>query len=76
MFDLNKIFSYLSFLDEFRQIKRVMYATGEDRMENDMEHSYQLTMLAWYFIDAYNLNLDLNRVMRYSLVHDLVEVYA
>lgn len=76
MFDLPKIFSYMYFLDEFRRIKRVIYATGEERLENDMEHSYQLTMLAWYFIDAYRLNLDTNLVIKYCLVHDLVEVYA
>ena len=45
-------------------------------MENDMEHSYQLVMLAWYLMDAYKLDLDSNLVMRYCLVHDLVEVYA
>ena len=45
-------------------------------MENDMEHSYQLVMLAWYMIDAYHLSFDMNRIMRYCLVHDLVEVYA
>lgn len=76
MFDLQKIFAYLHFLDEFRKIKRVMYATGEERMENDMEHSYQLTMVAWYIMDAYGLTLDKDLVMRYCLVHDLVEVYA
>lgn len=45
-------------------------------MENDMEHSYQLVMLAWYLIDSYHLSFDMNRIMRYCLVHDLVEVYA
>lgn len=76
MFDFQKIFAYVRFLDEFRKIKRVMYNTGEDRLENDTEHSYQLTMLAWYIIDAYKLDLDKNLVIRYCLVHDLVEVYA
>ncbi len=76
MFNLEKIFSYLRFLDEFRKIKRVIHLTGEDRLENDVEHSYQLAMLAWYIIDAYKINLDTNRVVQYCLVHDLVEVYA
>lgn len=76
MFDLQKIFSYLHFLDEFRKIKRVMHNTGEESLENDTEHSYQLTMLAWYIIDAYKLDLDKDLVIRYCLVHDLVEVYA
>lgn len=76
MFDFQKIFSYVRFLDEFRKIKRVMYNTGEDRLENDAEHSYQLTMIAWYVMDAYRLDLDKDLVVQYCLVHDLVEVYA
>jgi len=76
MFNFQKIYKYLQFLDEFRKIKRVLYATGEDRSENDMEHSYQLTMLAWYLIDAYSLEMDTDLVMKYCLVHDLVEVYS
>lgn len=76
MFDFQKIFAYVRFLDEFRKIKRVMYNTGEDRLENDTEHSYQLTMAAWYIMDVYKLDLDRDLVIRYCLVHDLVEVYA
>lgn len=51
-------------------------ANGEDRMENNVEHSYKLAMLAWYFISTDNLKLDLGLAIKYSLVHDLVEVYA
>lgn len=76
MFDLQKIFTYLHFLDEFQKIKRIIYVPGEDCLENDAEHSYQLTMVAWYIIDAYKLDLDRDLVIRYCLVHDLVEVYA
>lgn len=76
MFDLQKIFSYLHFLDEFRRIKRAYNATGEDRKENDMEHSYQLAMLAWYIIDTQGLSLEKDLVLKYCMVHDLVEVYA
>lgn len=76
MFDFQKIFAYVRFPDEFRKIKRVVYNTGEDRLENDSEHSYQLTMIAWYIMDAYKLDLDRDLVIRYCLIHDLVEVYA
>ncbi|MDD5197310.1 MAG: HD domain-containing protein [Candidatus Gracilibacteria bacterium] len=76
MFDFQKIFAYIRFLDEFRKIKRVMYNTGEDRLENDTEHSYQLTMVAWYIMEVYKLNYNKDLVLQYCLVHDLVEVYA
>ena len=33
-------------------------------------------MLVWYFGRTINLTLDLNKAIRYALVHDLVEAYA
>lgn len=45
-------------------------------MENDAEHSYQLTMLSWYIVDVFGLDLNKDLVLKYSLVHDLVETYA
>lgn len=33
-------------------------------------------MLCWMLIDEYSLKLDVNKVVRYALLHDLPEVYA
>lgn len=74
--NLQKIFWFIKFLNKFSLVKRYHYVNGEDRLENDTEHSYHLTMLAWYIIDSYKLNLDKNLVIKYALVHDLVETYA
>ena len=46
------------------------------RCENDAEHSYNLGMMAWQIIAKDRLPLDLDLVLKYALVHDLVEVYA
>ena len=35
-----------------------------------------LAMLAWYFIQKDKLALDVSKVIKYALVHDLVEAYA
>jgi putative hydrolase of HD superfamily len=53
-----------------------MYVKGEDRQENDAEHSYQVAMLAWYLVESKKLPLDSSLVVKYALVHDLVEAYA
>ncbi len=45
-------------------------------MENDIEHTYKLAMCAWFIIQQEKLHLNLNKVLRYVLVHDLVETYA
>lgn len=67
---------FVQFINDFQQVRRMLLANGEDRMENNVEHSYKLAMLAWYFISTDNLKLDLGLAIKYSLVHDLVEVYA
>lgn len=53
-----------------------MRVNGVGRQENDVEHSYQLAMLAWYIASSRDLGMDTDRIIRYALVHDLVEVYA
>jgi putative hydrolase of HD superfamily len=48
---------------------------GEERLETDVEHSFALALAAWFL--AQNApHLDTNKVIRYALVHDLVEVHA
>lgn len=49
---------------------------GLDRNENDAEHSYQLAMTAWYLNTSEDLGMDTDKIIKYALVHDLVEVYA
>ncbi len=73
---LNELFSFLEFTHKFQQIQRVIFATGEKRNENDAEHSYQLAMACWFVVQTKKLELDKNKIINYSLVHDLVEIYA
>jgi len=76
MLDLTKIIDFVRLLDKFRKVERMIRVDGEDRYENDVEHSYNLAMLAWYIIENHDLDLDRDKVIKYALVHDLVEVYA
>ncbi len=76
MLDLSKILEFIRLLNKFRQVKRVIRIPGEDSWENDAEHSYNLAMLAWYIIDSHSLALDRDKVLKYALIHDFVEVYA
>ncbi len=73
---LENILEFAEMLNAFRRVERVVYANGTDRLENDSEHSYHLAMLAWYIVSAEKLSLDRDLVLKYALVHDLVEVYA
>ena len=73
---IEELADFAALLNALRRVKRVIRANGEKRWENDVEHSYQLAMLAWYAIMALKLPLNLEKVLRYALAHDLVEVYA
>lgn len=76
MSKLNDIISFTKFLNHFRMVKRTIYLPWEDRMENDAEHSFQLAMLAWYIVNSYSIPLDIDKIIKFALVHDLVETYA
>ena len=67
---------FAELLHNFALVERIAHVKGRDVRQNDAEHSYFLPMLAWYLIDALKLPLQLDRVLQYALVHDLVEVYA
>jgi putative hydrolase of HD superfamily len=72
---LDKSLKFLKLLRELEEIKRVIYRPL-DRMENDVEHSYQVAMMAWFWADQFNLDLSHEKLLKYGLAHDLVEAYA
>ena len=63
-------------LIDFQAVERKIKIPKLGRTENDAEHSYNLAMAAWLIISKDNLPLDLDLVIKYALVHDLVEIYA
>src|SRR3989344_2250729 len=73
---LKELMDFIEFTHEFRKVLRVARIPYDSRMENDVEHSYQLAMVAWYLIDRHKLRLNKEKVFMYALAHDLVEVYA
>jgi len=78
-YDMNKfdrLLSFVNFLNEYRNVLRIQTVPGQERRENDVEHSYIFAMYAWYICELYKINLDVNKILKYCLVHDLVEVYA
>lgn len=73
---LEGVLSFTKLLQQLRKIERRVLVDGADRNENDVEHSYSVAMLAWYVNATYQLGLNIEKVLQYSLIHDLVEVYA
>ena len=50
--------------------------TDSERLENDMEHGYQLSLLCRLVMDELKLSLNKEKVLKYALAHDLIEVYS
>ncbi|MCY3804854.1 MAG: HD domain-containing protein [Candidatus Saccharibacteria bacterium] len=66
----------LEFLTDFQSIEREVYVPKLHRRENDTEHSYNLALAGWLIVEKDKLPLNADLVIKYALVHDLVEVYA
>ncbi len=77
--DLTKrLLDFQKVLFEFAEIERLIYfpdGKKADRKENDVEHSYSLAMAAW-FLSQHFPHLDRDKLIRYALVHDFVEIHA
>lgn len=69
--------TFLAEIDKMKSIYRQTILIDQSRRETDAEHSWHLTMMAMTLFE-YNPDprVDLNRVIRMGLVHDLVEIYA
>lgn len=69
----------VNFLIEIDQVKNILRMTSiadGSRRENDAEHSWSLAMMAVLFAEHVDEKIDLLKVIKMVLIHDLVEIYA
>jgi len=62
---------------EVEKLKSVMRKTrpvGHDRYENSAEHSWHVSLMALLFKDYADEEIDINRVIKMLLIHDLGEI--
>lgn len=74
--NLDAVLQFCRLLMQFQGVERYGAEAPKGFRENDAEHSYSLSMMAWYIITTQKLELNLNLAIQYALAHDLVEVYA
>ena len=76
----NKLKRQLHFLaeaDKMKTILRQTYITNKTRQENSAEHSWHFALSALTLYEYCGIvGVDINRVIKMALVHDLVEIYA
>jgi putative hydrolase of HD superfamily len=63
-------------VDKLKNIVRRSLVTSGERLENDAEHSWHLALMAAVLAEHANDDIDVNRVIRMLLVHDIVEIDA
>ncbi|NBB94864.1 MAG: HD domain-containing protein [Planctomycetes bacterium] len=63
-------------IDKLKQIVRQTYLMDRSRKENDAEHSWHFALLASLLAEYAAEDVDVLRVLRMALVHDLVEIDA
>jgi putative hydrolases of HD superfamily len=63
-------------IDKLKSIYRRTYLVDGERNENSAEHSWHLAMLAMVLAEHANEPLDVAKVIRMVLVHDIVEIDA
>lgn len=63
-------------LDKMKSVYRRTYITSGDRRENDAEHSFHIALMAHLLKDYTDKPIDVDRVCKMLLAHDLVEIDA
>jgi putative hydrolase of HD superfamily len=61
---------------DFAKVHRVPPMGDTGRPENDVEHSFGLALTCWYLHPKIAADLDLLKILKYALAHDIVELYA
>lgn len=73
---LQQQINFISEIDQLKQIFRQTLLTDKSRQENDAEHSWHLAVMAILLSEYAVQDVDLLRVLKMVLVHDLVEIDA
>ncbi len=69
----------IEFIKEVDKLKYILRKTKlfhSDRNENDAEHSWHLALMAMVLAEHSNVPVDLLRVIKMLLIHDIVEIDA
>ncbi len=74
-----KLLSQVAFIHEIDKLKYIQRKTrlfNSDRSENDAEHSWHLAMMTIVLAEHSNEKVDVLRVLKMVLIHDIVEIDA
>ncbi len=79
MTDFSRLHKQIAFIHEVDKIKFILRRTrlfNSDRRENDAEHSWHLALMAMVLEEHANEPVNILRVIKMVLIHDIVEIDA
>jgi putative hydrolase of HD superfamily len=76
MEEIMKIFDFMIEVEKLKGVLRKTRPVGMDRYENSAEHSWHISLFALMLKDFANEEIDIDRVIKMLLIHDLGEIYA
>lgn len=68
--------SFLIEVDKLTNVFRRSYINGGERFENSAEHSWHVALMALTLEEYADCPIDISRVVKMLLIHDLVEIDA
>lgn len=74
--NLLKQIEFIKEIDKVKYIQRKTKLFNSDRNENDAEHSWHLALMAIVLMEHSNKSIDLLKVIKMVLIHDIVEIDA
>ena len=77
--DSNILLKQISFIKEIDKLKYIQRKTrlfNSDRCENDAEHSWHLAMMTLVLAEHADKPIDVMKVLKMVLIHDVVEIDA
>ncbi|AEA42482.1 HD domain-containing protein [Fluviicola taffensis] len=74
--NLLKQINFIKEIDKVKYIQRKTKLFNSDRNENDAEHSWHLAMMALILTEHSNESVDILKVIKMVLIHDIVEIDA
>ncbi len=73
---LKKQLEFALEIDKEKNILRQTHLSGHGRRENDAEHAWHMSIMAYLLREYANESVDIGKVMLMCLIHDIVEIDA
>ena len=73
---LEQQIAFILEIDKLKSIYRRTYVLGEARRENTAEHSWHVSLAALLLAEYAPKKLDIPRVLKMMLIHDIIEIDA